>query len=131
MVEKSQEHCQKRDAVNNRLFAFFANTVCPNKGKKFKVLAEDRSFEEVMQFALPSRVAILLRSVPIDPELFPNISTDQNANAWVNGVEFADVWVKNIDSIPENLPDELVKLIKAAWVKDQEFRNAELDPADE
>jgi len=96
----------------DRLFAYL------DRSGKLKVIVENRTFEELVQFALPSRWAILARAVLVDPETLPNISTDQNANAWVDGVEFKDIMVKDLESLPSNLPPVLTELINKVWEAD-------------
>lgn len=74
-----------------------------------KVIRENRPLDEVTS---PTLRRFIPRFVEVCAELFPGITTDQNANAWVNDREWPDIVVDG--ELPGNLPDVLVRLANAA-----------------
>ena len=79
-----------------------------DSGRKLKVIVENRPWEEVTSRSLNR---FRPRMVFVCPTLFPGISTDQNANAWVGGEEFMDIIVG--EEVPDGLPKALRELIIA------------------
>ena len=81
-----------------------------DRNNQLKIIVENRPFEEVTS---PTLRRFMPRFVFVDPAIYPGITTDQNANAWVDGVEWADIIVDS-DELSGNLPEVLVKLALAA-----------------
>jgi len=84
-----------------------------DSSNKLKVIIENRPLENVTSATLRR---FMPRFVHVDPTIYPGITTDQNANAWVDGVEWMDVIVES-DKFPRDFPDVLVSLALAARAK--------------
>jgi len=79
-----------------------------DSGNQLKVIVENRPWEEVTSRSLNR---FRPRMVFVCPKVYPGISTDQNANAWVGGEEFMDIIVGA--EVQGNLPTVLIELIAA------------------
>jgi len=79
-----------------------------DSGNQLKVIVENRPWEEVTSRSL---LRFRPRMVFVCPKVFPGISTDQNANAWVNGEEFMDIIVTG--ELSDKFPAVLRALAKA------------------
>ena len=102
MRNESMEH-DMRSTETDKLWAYL------DSGNMLKVIVENRPWEDVTSRSL---LRFRPRMVEVCPERFPNVSTDQNANAHVKGQEFKGLIVN--EEIPSNLPAVLRDLAIAA-----------------
>jgi len=102
MINQTQEH-DMRSNPSDKLWAYL------DSGDMLKVIVENRPWEDVTSRSL---LRFRPRMVEVCRERFPGISTDQNANAFVEGREFKDLIVN--EEIPSNLPAVLRDLAIAA-----------------
>ena len=108
MVIATMAHNMKT-ACGDLLAAWVSNsgflTLMP-VGECFEAWATERRLRGNERMTI---VSALPRMVVVDPEM--GVKTDQNANAFINDVEWKDV--KVFDELPENAPEELRAIVEA------------------
>jgi len=106
-MSNSVEHDMKSSAADKH-FAYL------DSGNMLKVIVENRPMEEVCAAtsARSTRRKFFPRWVFVDPAVYPGITTDQNSNTWVDGVEWKDITV--CGELSDDLPPVIRKLAIAA-----------------
>ena len=79
--------------------------------RRMHVIENNRSREMFEKNAVGSMKESQPRWVYVDPAIYPGITTDQNANPWVDGAEYELVDEGN--GLPKNTPAVLLALWEA------------------